>query len=80
MISITPAALDCLAEMGYDPEMGARPLRRVIQQKIEDPFSDSLRASEFEDGDTIIVDAVDGEITLYKKEEKPIEEEVLAAG
>ena len=81
VISITPAALELLAEMGYDPEMGARPLKRVIQQNIEDTLSDSLLAGEFEDGDTIIVDAIDEEISLYKNEEKPIEEEeVLAAG
>ncbi len=81
VISITPSALDLLAEMGYDPEMGARPLRRVIQQNIEDAFSDALLAGEFEDGDTIIVDAVDDEISLYRSEEKPIEqEEALATG
>jgi ATP-dependent Clp protease ATP-binding subunit ClpC len=81
VISITPSALDLLAEMGYDPEMGARPLRRVIQQNIEDAFSDALLAGEFEDGDTIVVDAVDDEITLYRSEEKPIEqEEALATG
>ena len=38
--------------MGYDPEMGARPLKRVIQQKIEDSLSDAMLAGEFEDGDT----------------------------
>jgi ATP-dependent Clp protease ATP-binding subunit ClpC len=81
VISITPSALELLAEMGYDPEMGARPLRRVIQQNIEDAFSDALLAGEFEDGDTIVVDAVDDEITLYRSEEKPIEqEEALATG
>jgi len=81
VISITPAALELLAELGYDPEMGARPLKRVIQQNIEDNLSDSLLAGEFEDGDTIIIDAVDEEISLYKNEEKPFEEEeVLATG
>jgi len=81
VINTTPAALEMLAEMGYDPEMGARPLKRVIQQNIEDTLSDSLLAGEFEDGDTIMVDVVDDEISLYKNEEKPIEEEeVLAPG
>jgi len=81
VISITPEALEMLAEMGYDPEMGARPLRRVIQQNIEDTLSDSLLAGEFEDGDTIVIDVVDDEISLYKKEKNPIEEEeVLATG
>jgi ATP-dependent Clp protease ATP-binding subunit ClpC len=50
------AALAYLAEEGYNPEMGARPLRRVIQQKIEDRLSDALLANEFEDGDNILVD------------------------
>jgi ATP-dependent Clp protease ATP-binding subunit ClpC len=81
VIDITQAALELIAEMGYDPEMGARPLRRVIQQNIEDTLSDSLLAGEFEDGDTIMVDVVDEEISLHKKEEKPMEEEeLLAAG
>jgi hypothetical protein len=61
-------ALDQLATEGYDPEMGARPLRRVIQQKIEENLSDRVLAKEFSDGDTIWVD-VDKEkaITLKKK-------------
>ena len=81
VINTTPAALEMLAEMGYDPEMGARPLKRVIQQNIEDTLSDSLLAGEFEDGDMIMVDVVDDKISLYKNEEKPIEEEeVLAPG
>jgi ATP-dependent Clp protease ATP-binding subunit ClpC len=80
VISTTPAALEKIAEMGYDPEMGARPLRRVIQQNIEDALSDSMLAGEFEDGDTIIVDVVDDEIELHRNKEKPVEEEALAAG
>jgi len=50
------AALDLLSEEGYRPEMGARPLRRVIQQKIEDRLSDALLAKEFDDGQNILVD------------------------
>ena len=81
VINLTPAALDLLAEMGYDPDMGARPLKRVIQQNIEDAFSDALLAGDFEDGDTVVVDAVEDEITLYRSDEKPVEpEEALAAG
>ncbi len=85
VINTTPAALDLLAEQGYDPEMGARPLKRVIQQKVEDTLSDALLAGEFEDGDTIIVDVVDGEIKLVRGDEKkgkkkPVEEAPLAAG
>ena len=52
----TEAALDYLAEEGYNKEMGARPLRRVIQRKIEDKLSDALLANKFKDGDKILID------------------------
>ena len=63
-------ALALLAEQGYDSEFGARPLRRVIQMKVEDPLSDKLLSGEFVDGDniTIVVDD-DGEIALEKSSE-----------
>jgi len=80
-LSATPAALELLADLGYDPEMGARPLRRVIQQKVEDRLSDALLSGEFKDGDTIIVSVTEGEIKLKrsdKKAESPPEEAVAA--
>ena len=52
----TEAALDHLAELGYDPEMGARPVRRVITQEVEEKLSDELLAKRFKVGDTIKVD------------------------
>jgi ATP-dependent Clp protease ATP-binding subunit ClpC len=55
-LSVTPEAIGLIADLGYNPEMGARPLRRIIQQKIEDPLSDALLAGEFKAGDTIVVD------------------------
>jgi ATP-dependent Clp protease ATP-binding subunit ClpC len=69
VLSATPAALDALADQGYDPEMGARPLKRVIQQKVEDALSDAMLAGEFEDGDTIVIDVIEGEIKLRPSEE-----------
>jgi ATP-dependent Clp protease ATP-binding subunit ClpC len=60
-LEASPAALEKLAELGYDPEMGARPLRRVIQAKVEDALSDSLLAGTFEDCETILVDYDEGE-------------------
>lgn len=63
----SPEALSSLAEQGFDPEFGARPLRRVIQQKVEDPLSDRLLSGEFLNGDTIHVTVNDdGEIVLEK--------------
>ncbi|MEX1248998.1 MAG: hypothetical protein WEA61_11005, partial [Anaerolineales bacterium] len=57
----TDAALDLLSELGYDREYGARPLKRVIQNKIEDPLSDALLNGEFSDGETVVIDAEVGE-------------------
>jgi ATP-dependent Clp protease ATP-binding subunit ClpC len=68
-LNASSAAVDLLAERGFDPEMGARPLRRVIVIEIEDALSDKLLAGEFHDGDTIIVGVEDGEIGLQSKVE-----------
>jgi len=68
-LTASPAALALLAEQGYDAEMGARPLRRVIQQKVEDPLSDGMLSVEFLDGDSIQVDVnPDGDIILDRQE------------
>ena len=66
----TPIALEKIAEMGYDPEMGARPLKRVIQQKVEDALSDALLSGTFNDGDAIIVDYREEEVVLRREAEK----------
>ncbi|MBT3338903.1 MAG: ATP-dependent Clp protease ATP-binding subunit [Anaerolineae bacterium] len=67
-LTATPVALTQLGEMGYDPEMGARPLKRIIQQQVEDPLSDAVLAGEFGEGDTVLVDLDDGgEIILTKE-------------
>ena len=70
VLHATPEALDQLATEGYDPEMGARPLRRVIQQKVEDPLSDALLSGTFEDGDFILVDLNDKKEIELKRGEK----------
>ena len=81
-LSATPVAVDVLAETGYDPDMGARPLKRVIQQKVEDPLSDALLAGQFQDGDHLIVDIQDGEVIIRRGEKEttmPPEEAVPTA-
>jgi len=78
----TSAALDRLAEEGYDPDMGARPLRRVIQLKVEDRLSDEVLAEHFKTGDTVVVD-IDPEtddIILRKQEETPESEQPMGIG
>ncbi|MCC7117902.1 MAG: ATP-dependent Clp protease ATP-binding subunit [Anaerolineales bacterium] len=73
-LTASPEALASIAEQGYDAEFGARPLRRVIQQKVEDPLSDKLLSGEFANGDAVDVTVNDdGEITLQKTGEKEIE-------
>ncbi len=80
-LTATQEALDKLAELGYDPEFGARPLRRVIQQKVEENLSDALLAGEFEDCEAIIVDVEDDEIVLRRgEEEAELTTEAVAAG
>jgi ATP-dependent Clp protease ATP-binding subunit ClpC len=67
VLTATPEALAALADQGYDPDFGARPLRRVIQQRVEDPLSDKLLSGEFAHGDSIEVTiGEDGEIVLVK--------------
>jgi len=61
-------AKELLAEEGYDPHFGARPLRRVIQTMIEDPLSEAILAGEFKAGDTVLLEAEEGEIKLHTKE------------
>ncbi len=63
-LAITDEAKYLLAEKGYDPEFGARPLRRVIQSEIEDALSEGILAGEFNLGDTIQADEKDGEIVF----------------
>ena len=70
-LTATEEALSALADLGFDAEFGARPLRRVIQQKVEDPLSDKLLAGEFVNGDAITVTVgEDGELVLTRSEEK----------
>ncbi|MDD3448285.1 MAG: ATP-dependent chaperone ClpB [Gammaproteobacteria bacterium] len=56
-IVLTDAALDRLAEAGYDPVYGARPLKRAIQQQVENPLAQAILSGRFGPGDTIEVDA-----------------------
>ena len=60
-LELTPAARVLIAERGYDPQLGARPLRRAIQSMVEDPLSEKLLWKEFRVGETIVIDVVEGE-------------------
>ncbi len=66
-LEFSDAALSELAKDGYDPEYGARPLRRAIQNKIEDPLADALLSGQYQDGDTIKVDFDDNNQFIFTK-------------
>jgi len=55
-VEVSDAARKLLAEEGYDPQFGARPLKRLIQQRIENPIATRILAGEFAEGDTIVID------------------------
>src|SRR6058998_241070 len=63
-LQLTDAARDLLAEMGYDPQYGARPLKRVIQREVENRIAHGILDGTIREGDTIVVDAKDGKIVL----------------
>lgn len=69
-LEATDAARELLAEKGYDPAFGARPLRRVIQREVENPIAAAILRGEFSEGDTILLDAEDGQLTLRLKVEE----------
>jgi ATP-dependent Clp protease ATP-binding subunit ClpC len=72
ILQASDAALEQLANEGFDPDMGARPLRRVIQNKVEDRLSDALLSGEFNDGDIVMIDLVpDQEIIMRRVEPEP---------
>jgi ATP-dependent Clp protease ATP-binding subunit ClpC len=64
-LKVTEAAKDLLGEKGYDEVFGARPLRRVIQNMIEDKLSEDLLRGKFQDGDTVVVDLEGEEIVVH---------------
>jgi ATP-dependent Clp protease ATP-binding subunit ClpB len=65
-LEISPSARQWLAEVGYDPEFGARPLKRAIQREIQDPLALKILSGEFLDGDTIKIDLVGGGLNFTK--------------
>ncbi len=76
-IELTEATRDWLAREGYDPQFGARPVRRTLERYVENPLAKRLLAGEFSDGDTIVVDAMpDAEgrtqLTFTARPQEPI--------
>jgi ATP-dependent Clp protease ATP-binding subunit ClpB len=65
-LELTSEAKELIAEAGWDPAFGARPLKRAIQRFVENPLARSLLEGEFTEGDTVLVDARDGELVFEK--------------
>ncbi len=63
-LEVSEAALDRIGEAGFDPVYGARPLKRAIQQEVENPLAQKILAGEFQAGDTIAVDVQDGRFSF----------------
>ncbi|MCC6943440.1 MAG: ATP-dependent chaperone ClpB [Thermomicrobiales bacterium] len=64
-LTITPAAKTLIARLGYDPVYGARPLKRVIQKQVLEPLSMKLIGGEIAEGEVVIVDEQDGQLTFH---------------
>jgi len=73
VMQVTDKTRDYLVERGFDPKMGARPLRRLIQDEIEDELSEKLLRNEFGAGDTVELEFIDGAIVVQaaKRKRKP---------
>ncbi len=75
MMEVTDAAREVLLEKGFDPVFGARPMRRAIQNLIEDPLAEGLLHGRFQPGDLVLVDRAGDDLTLETKPVVPEAEE-----
>ncbi|MGO1969727.1 MAG: ATP-dependent Clp protease ATP-binding subunit [Levilactobacillus brevis] len=66
-LKITPAAIDVVAKAGFDPEYGARPIRRALQTQVEDKLSEALLNGEVKTGDQVTIGATKGDLTVNVK-------------
>jgi ATP-dependent Clp protease ATP-binding subunit ClpB len=65
-LEVTDAAKEQLVETGWDPTYGARPLKRAIQRLVENPLALRLLEGDFTEGDTVLVDAQNGELVFQR--------------
>ena len=70
-MTLTDEAKQLIGNMGYDPTYGARPLRRVIQKQLTDRLALALLQGEIGEGDTVTVDAAEGELVLETSSSSP---------
>ncbi len=67
-VELSDAARVLLGDLGYDPTYGARPLKRTIQKRLVDPLALAILEGRFREGDTVLVDAAEGDLTLVGQE------------
>ena len=65
-LKLSPAAMELIANEGYDPNYGARPLKRVIQRRIQDPLALAILDGKFAEGDTVLIDVEKGDLVMRK--------------
>jgi ATP-dependent Clp protease ATP-binding subunit ClpB len=70
-LDLTPAARDWLANEGYDPAYGARPLKRVIQRSVQDELAEEILGGRIVDGNTVLVDAGEDGLVIHPVTEPP---------
>ena len=71
-VKITPAAIDVIADAGFDPEYGARPIRRVLQTKVEDALSEALLRGNITTDSVVTIGAKQGDINITIKPQKKV--------
>jgi len=69
-LEVTEEAKDLIAQEGYDPDFGARPLRRAIQRLIENALSEDILQGKFKAGDKVVASIKDGKLVFSKKKRK----------
>jgi ATP-dependent Clp protease ATP-binding subunit ClpB len=79
-VELTDDALELLANLGWDPTYGARPLKRVIQKRLVDRLALAMLEGKFGEGDTVVVDVADGDLTFEKTAAPAEVEEPVVAG
>src|SRR3712207_1030741 len=71
-VEVTQRAKEFIAEQGYDPKFGARPLARAIRRYVENPLSGRIIGGEFDPGDTVVVDRAEGRDGLTFEKKQPV--------
>jgi ATP-dependent Clp protease ATP-binding subunit ClpB len=79
-VELTDQARELLANLGWDPTYGARPLKRVIQKRLVDRLALAMLEGRFGEGDTVVVDVADGDLTFEKGTARPQADERVPVG